>query len=401
MLSKLLLPSTALAPHYRAALLAVRLTFFLNGVLFATWVARTPTIKAQLGLSDGGLAIAFVGLNLGAVLGLRLGGIIAPRVGSRSTLRVVMPLFAVSLSALPLATDLIGLAAAVFVFAVANSVIDVAMNTHAVAVEKRIGRALLSGIHAFHSLGMISGSLLGAFAEHARLPIAAHFSVISVLAAAVATVGTRSLLPSSADAAPSSALGERVDRRRRTHWPARLIVLGALAFCVALAEGAANDWAAVYLHGEAGASTSIAAVGFSAFAASMFLGRLAGDRLVEQFGPVRSFLAGTLVAGLGLGTALLIGGTPAGLVGLALFGFGLSYTLPVTFAASGSVPDIHPTRAIANVSTLGYLGFFTGPALIGFVAEKSGLTIGLAVPVLIVLLASFGASAVRTTRKLP
>jgi hypothetical protein len=146
-------------------------------------------------------------------------------------------------------------------------------------VEQRLHRvreifALLSGIHACHSLGMISGSLLGAAAEHIRLSIAVHFGLSSVIAAVVAVVGTRSLLPSSTDAVPSSALDDRA---------------------------------------------TIAAVGFGIFATSMFLGRLVGDRLVERFGPVRPFPIGTLVAGLGLGTALLIGGTPAGLVGLALF----------------------------------------------------------------------------------
>lgn len=385
----------ALAPRYRTALRSVRLTFFVTGVLFATWAARIPTIKTQLGLSNGELAVAFAGLNLGAVLGLQVGSVITSRFGSRGALRVTMPLFAVSLSGLLLATGLTGLTTAVFIFAVANSVADIAMNAHGVAIERGTRRALLSGVHAWHSLGMASGSLVGAAAEHGRLPIAGHFVGITVSVLVVTAVGTRSLLPSATDVVPGRTADIQVEQRRRTRWPIRLIVLGALAFCVALAEGAANDWAAVYLHDETGASTTIAAVGFGLFAGSMCLGRLAGDRLVGRFGPVRPFLAGTLVAGIGLGVALLLGGVTSGLVGLALFGFGISYTLPVTFSASGFVSELHPTRAIAAVSTLGYLGFFTGPPLIGFVAEGFGLSIALGVPVLVVLLAGIGARAVR------
>ncbi|WP_069164101.1 MFS transporter [Nocardia altamirensis] len=381
----------------RAALWSVRLTFFLTGALFATWAARIPTLKDELGLDDAGLAAAFAGLNIGAVLGLQAGKLVTLRFGSRTTLQVAMPLFAVSLSSLLLARSLLGLIVAVGAFAVLNSVVDIAMNAHGVAIEQVTGRPLLSGIHACHSLGVIGGSLVGAGAEYVGATLASHFVGVSVLVAAAGTIGARRLLPSSIDRRPT--IGTQNGRPTHTwRWPARLIVLGALAFCVALAEGSANDWVAVYLRDETGADTTVAALGFALFAGAMFVGRLAGDRLVTRFGPVLPFAAGTMAAGLGLGAALLIGETIPALVGLVLFGAGISFTLPLTFAASGAVPGISTARAIANVSILGYLGFFTGPVLIGLVAHAHGLTAGLAVPVLIVLLAAMGAGALRPRR---
>ncbi|MGW0251501.1 MFS transporter [Nocardia goodfellowii] len=387
--------ATVMASPVKSALWSVRLMFLLAGMLFATWAARTPTIKDEFGLDDSGLAVAFAGLNVGAVLGLQLGKFCTLRFGSRATLRVATPVFALTLAGLLMAANLRGLAVAVGVFAAANSVVDVAMNAHGVAVEQASDRSLLSGIHAYHSLGMIGGSLLGAAAERAHLALTAHFTGVIVLAVAAATAGTRWLLPSAVDRTSRAASSESHVRRV---WPTRLIVLGLLAFCVALAEGAANDWTPVYLRDETGASTTVAAIGFAVFAGAMFVGRLAGDHLVAHFGRVRPFLAGTLTAGLGLGTALLLGGTVPALIGLALFGFGISFTLPLTFAASGAVAGVAPARAIADVSILGYLGFFTGPVLIGFVAHRYDLTIGLAVPVLFVLLAALGARALRRSR---
>jgi fucose permease len=397
MLTKISFVSPALAPTHRAALYSVRLMFFLNGALFATWASRIPTVKDELGLSDGGLAVAFAGQNLGAVLGLQLGGLITTRFGSRATLRLSMPLFAVSLSSVLLAGDLTGLTAALIVFAVVNSVVDVGMNAHGFSLSRVSGWPLLSGINAYHSLGMISGSLVGVAAEYATLSIAVHFAVVSALVVVLAVSRTRPLLPSSVDAVPRHADDKHAGGPRIGHWPGRLILLGGLAFCVALAEGAANDWAAVYLRDEAGASPPVAAAGFALFVSAMFVGRLIGDRLVARFGPVRPFLAGTLSAAAGIGMALIVGGTAAGLVGLALFGLGLSYTFPVALGASGSVPGIHPSRAIAMISTIGYLGFFTGPTLIGVVAEATDLRLGLTVPVLFLILAAFGARALRGT----
>ncbi|GAB4583192.1 MFS transporter [Nocardia sp. IFM 10818] len=387
-----------LGSDYRPALLSVRLVFLLSGSIFATWAARIPTVKDAFGLDEAGLAIVFAGLNTGAIAGLQLGKFVTLRFGSRATLRFAAPVFALCLPGLLVVPNLIGLTIAAVVFALLNSVVDVAMNAHGVAVEKVSGRALLSGIHAYFSLGLIVGSLLGAAAERADIALVPHFSAMALLAIAVAVWCTSRLLPSTADRLDSADAIEGDGGRR---WPKQLIVLGLLAFCVALAEGAANDWAAVYLRDETHASSTLAAVGFAIFAGAMTIGRLAGDRLVARFGPVRPFLAGTLTAGLGLGAALLFGSTIPALIGLALLGFGISYTLPLTFAASGRVPAIAPARAIANVSILGYLGFFTGPVLIGFVAHRLGLAIGLAVPVAVLLLAALGSRALRAQPQVP
>ncbi|WP_157535116.1 MFS transporter [Nocardia inohanensis] len=274
----------------------------------------------------------------------------------------------------------------------ANSVVDVAMNAHGVLVEKVSGRSLLSGIHAYFSMGLIGGSLAGALAERLGVSLVAHFWVVALLAIAAAVARSGRLLPAAADGPADANAAPAAGRR----WPVRLLVLGLLAFAVALVEGAANDWSAVYLRDETHAGGTTAAVGFAIFAAGMTLGRLAGDRLVARFGRVRPFLAGTVTAGVGFGAALLLGGTVPALIGLALLGFGISYTLPLTFAASGDIPGIPVARAIANVSILGYCGFFTGPVLIGFLAHHWGLSAGLAVPVAIALLAALGARALGT-----
>lgn len=382
----------------RAALWSVRLMFFLTGVLFATWAARTPTIKADLDLDDAGLAIAFAGLNLGAVLGLQLGKIVTLRFGSRATLRTAMPLFALSLSGLLLADNLIALTAAVAVFAVANSVVDIAMNAHGVAVEQVSAQPLLSGIHACHSLGMITGALAGAAAERAHLTLGGHFAAVTIIVAAGAVAGTRRLLPTSVDRLTDVA-SDRHPGPGTWRWPTRLIVLGSLAFCVALAEGAANDWTAVYVHDVTGGTTSVAALGFAVFSGSMFVGRLLGDRLVTVFGSARPYLAATLTAAIGMTAALLIGGTVPALIGFALFGLGISFTLPLTFTAAGTVTGVPTARAIANVSILGYLGFFTGPVLIGFVANTHGLAAAMAIPALFMALAACGTMALRQPGK--
>jgi fucose permease len=144
-----------------------------------------------------------------------------------------------------------------------------------------------------------------------------------------------------------------------------------------------------------GASAALGAVGLGVFMGAVTLGRLAGDRLVSRFGPVRVFRAGALTAGAGFGGALVLGSPPAGLVGLGLLGAGIANALPIAISAGSNAPGEAPATAAARVSTLAYLGSFVGAALIGGLASLFGLPVALGLPTLLVLATAFGARTVR------
>ena len=428
----------------RRARTGVALAFLLNGAIFATWAARVPAVKQDLGLGDGQLAIAFLCLNAGAVVGLQLGPVLVSRRGSRGVLRLALPAFAVTLPLLALAWDLAALAAALVVFAVANSLIDVAMNAHGVVVERGYGRPVLSSLHAMYSLGGMVGAALGALAARLELATSGHFLAVAAAVAALSLAANRLLLPSWVDAAapaapraatlagpraattaaprvgaaalpPGGALGDAArgeappgtatggSGTRRTGalagwlrgWSGRMVALGALGFGLMLAEGSVNDWGAVYLRDAAGSTPGIAAAGVAVFMAAMTAGRLAGDRLAMRLGPVRAFRMGTILGGAGLGGALLAGTPGAGLVVLGLLGAGLSFTLPLALSAAGHLHGDTPAAAtVARVSTIGYLGSFAGPGLIGALAGPLGLPVALALPAVLVAGAALGARAV-------
>src|SRR5215217_8768712 len=138
--------------------------FLVTGIIFATWASRVPAIKGGLDLSDGQFAIALLGLEAGAVLGLQLGGLVVPRTGSRSALIGSLLAFSGALLGPAFAPSLLALAASLFSFAALNSVVDVAMNAQGVAVQRLMGRPVLSGLHAMHSLGGVLGAGAGALA---------------------------------------------------------------------------------------------------------------------------------------------------------------------------------------------------------------------------------------------
>jgi MFS family permease len=136
--------------HARAA---TTLIFFLTGAVIAAWSTRLPAIREGLQLSNGALGVAILGLEAGAIAGLPAGGALVARAGSRAALRAGFVGYPLGLFAVSLAADVAPLAAALAAMAVANSVVDVAMNAQGVELERRYERPLLSGLHAGHSFG--------------------------------------------------------------------------------------------------------------------------------------------------------------------------------------------------------------------------------------------------------
>jgi MFS family permease len=293
----------------RRARIGAAACFLLTGVISASWASRVPAIKDGLGLSDGQFAIALLGLEAGAVLGLQLGGIVVPRTGSRTALIASLLAFLSTLLGPALAPSLLVLAASLFLFAAVNSVVDVAMNAQGVAVQRLMGRPVLSGMHAMHSLGGVLGAGAGALAARLGATPPLHFLVCAVAAVVVGLGAWSLLLPSRVDAKEEQSEGgasyESGLRRWFSGWSVSIAFLGALAFCFTLAEGAGLNWSAVYVTDSLGGTEALGAIGLGVFLGAVTLGRLVGDRLVSRLGPVRVFREGAILAGVGFGGALL------------------------------------------------------------------------------------------------
>lgn len=351
----------------RRARAAATLIFFLTGWVYAAWATRIPAVKQQLDLSAGELGLAIACLEAGAVAGLPAGGALVARAGSRRALWLGFALFPTALFAVALAPGLAVLALALAVMAAATSVVDVAMNAQGVELERRYGRPILSGLHAGHPFGLAAGGVAGTAAAAAGTSVQVHFAAAGGIGVLVATAAVVWLVREPAG-----------DGRRVFVRPSgRLLLIGAIAFCAFLLDDAAYNWSAVHLRSEHGTTAAVAAGAFTLFSVTLAVGRLVGDRLVARFGRARTVQGCGAVAAAG--SALAIGGPAAafGLAGWALLGLGLAALAPTVLGAAARAGDAPPAVALAAVTTVGYLGSFTGPAVIGGIAELTGLSAAL------------------------
>jgi fucose permease len=162
-----------------------------------------------------------------------------------------------------------------------------------------------------------------------------------------------------------------------------VIVLGSIAFADMLCEGAAADWAAVYLHNSLHAAPAVAGLAYAGYALAMLAVRLSGNRLFTRFAAHRLLPLLATLATLGFGAGLVIGRPVSVLLGFALLGAGLGGVVPMILSAAGAVGNVNTGKAVAAVAGCGWGGFVVGPVLIGAIASSTTLRTALfLIPVL-------------------
>jgi predicted MFS family arabinose efflux permease len=344
----------------RAATFSV---FFLNGAMIGTWVGQIPFVQERLDVSKSTIGLALLCMAIGAMIAMPLTGQVLDRRSSAAVTRVAALAY-LPLLALPVfAPSPVLLGAALVLFGAANGAMDVSMNAHGVAVERTLGRPIMSSLHAGWSFGGLAGS--GGVALAVALGIEPR--VEGVIASGVlwlaAVAITRRLGSASAHSEHGSS-GFALPSRG-------VVLIGALCFLVMVTEGAMGDWSGIYLKHDLGAGASAAATGFAGFSLGMALARLAGDEVARRWGSGRLLSAGMGLVTVALGATLLIGDPAVAVVGFALIGVGIANAVPLLFSAAGRVPPSGPS--LAAVFTVGYTGFIVGPPLIGVVADAISL----------------------------
>jgi fucose permease len=382
------------------------------GLTGGVWMARVPSAKSQVHLSDGTLGVALLAVPVGLVLGAALAERLVDRVGSRVLCRICGVGSCVAVVTPGLAHTLPELMAGLFVIGVVGGTLDVAQNAQGVRVEAAYARPVMTSMHAFYSLGAILGSLAGgglAWAGVALLPSLAAVGVVGALIDGTAgpwllagkpSPGTPEVNLSEPSRVPSdkAATGNSQDARRRVR---RLVLaLGVLGVCGLVGEGAAGDWAAVYLKDNLGTSAGFAALGFAAFSVTMTMGRGVGDRLIRRFGVVPVIRVCGLIATAGLALALATPVPAVAIAGFTAFGAGLSIVVPQVFAAGGRADPFRPGSGLARVVGLGYTGMAGGPAIIGLVANNIGLRLALLIPLALAAWIAVAAPALRASETL-
>lgn len=354
----------AYMPRERAAASAL---FCANGYVVGNWAARIPSFKTGLGIDEAALGLMILAFGLGSLAMMPLVGLWIARRGSRAIAVATGLAMAPMLLALTGAPGPWSAAVALALLGGLVGGMDVAMNANAVAVERRMGRAIMSSCHAWWSVGGLIGAASGGLLI-ARLGTTGHGIAVAAATLAVLAAAAPAVL-GDAPAAEAARPGPG-GRGKAGLLPA---LVGVMALFSMIPEGAALDWSALYLRDELGASAEAAGLAFAAFSGTMAIMRFSGDLIRDRFGAVLTLRVSTLVAGAGLLAAGLSDSVLGAAGGFALAGLGIANMVPIAFSAAGGLPGLAPGIGISIVTTMGYSGLLFAPSLIGFIARHTGL----------------------------
>lgn len=357
--------------------LAISLIFLTRGLLLGSWFPRIPGIVGELGISSSLLGLVWFSLAAANIGGFSIAArLIRARgtAGSYLLFALPYPLLFILGAAAP-TIPLFWLT--MLLFGALNGGIDVSTSVQGGIVERATRKPLVSALYGFFSLGALIGSFSSGLVAQAGISSPLQFAVLAVVAVPALGFFRAGLLPDEVRPSTAKASGRR--GLRLSLPPKALLPLGITIIAIGLGEESINNWVALYMRQDLGSSAAIAGFAYTAFSIATFTGRILGDRIIARLGVDRVLSGGSVLAASGIGFGLLVNQPWAMVLGYAVVGAGLSLVVPVTYRRAGEIPGMSPADAVSRVASIGFIGFMSGPILIGFLSDLLSLRVALGV----------------------
>ena len=383
--------------QYSKARIAITTAFIINGSMAGTFYSRIADIKEEFDLSNSALGFALLVVSIGVLVGLGFSGKQSAKRGSAPVTFYATYALGAALLLVGTANNYITLCLTFLVLGACLAIQDVAMNSHAIVLEHEADKRYLSTFHAMFSLGALGGGVVGAWFSQHNIDLMRHVAFIAMLVFLANFCVRNWFLPASLDQHP-------IEGKKKIKKPKLFLIVGLLGLCAAIGEGSAGDWGAILARDTFDATPFVSTLPYICFSAAMVIGRLFGDRAASKYGPMKLIVGGGLIAGLGLGCGLLVGGIGGVIFGWLSTGIGLSIVIPMLFSQAGEIAKTRfdgqfaPSEGVAMVSGIAYFGFLVGPPTLGFLGDAIGLRWAMLVPAALALIMALSSRPVLASK---
>lgn len=352
----------------RASLFVI---FFFQGAGFALLFSRLPVIKDRFALSDTQLSLLTLALPLLAGVATLVTGSLVRRLKSDILLRVAILAEYVALVAVGFSDSLLMLIPGWILMAISFGTVDATMNMKAVALQEKYGRSIVVAFYATYSFAGIAGAFTASASAAAGMSLGVLMAIVSVIAVVVLLATGHWLAVTRVQAAASSGDAGQGASVRVPWGP--VLSIGIVLAATYFIESSAASWGAVYVRDTLKGSDSVAAMAFGFYSAAMLIGRISADVLIRKFGALTVARSSAVVALAGTALVVFAPAPAMAIAGFALAGLGLCVIAPLAFAAAGRI-DAHGV-GVARANSFTYVGFLLGAAVIGPVADMSGMRV--------------------------
>jgi MFS family permease len=343
--------------------IALNTFFFLSGLTFATWASRIPTIKTFFQLNEAELGSLLLAMPISSLIGVPISGWLVTKFDSRKPLLVSFLFFNFSLIWIGYATSVIALLIGICLFSFFMRILNIAINTQSIILQKGYQKPIVGSFHGLWSLGGLVGVAFSTLMVKLNIAMGVHLAGIAFFTSVLIIISYFYTIKSDKSSTGNSIIFGKPDPF--------ILTLGIIIFLAAICEGGMFDWSGVYF--KEVIKEDIFTLGYLSFMACMALSRFFSDKFILRFGVKKTYLFSAITIKIGILLAVIFPVFWLSLLGFCLVGFGTASIFPMTFALAGNSKKYSPGMAISIISTYGILGMFIGPPLIGYLAHSFGL----------------------------
>lgn len=339
--------------------------FFLSGICFSTWTSRIPTIKTFFDFNDAELGTVLLFMPISSLVGLPLSGWLVSRFDSRQPMTVGLIFLAISLAFIGWAPTTFLLICGVSLFAFSMRIMNIAVNTQSLTLQKKFERKINGTFHGLWSTGGIVGVGISTVFVGFHVPMVIHLSIVAILAIAAALYSYPHLLKHDKATTGNKLIISKPDPY--------IVYLGLLVFFAAICEGGMFDWNGVYF--KEVVHEDLFTLGYLIFMICMAVSRFASDSFMDQFGMPKTYIISATLIMTGIAMAVVFPYFWPSMIGFCLVGLGTAAIIPMTFLLAGSSKKYSAGVTISIIATYSIVGMLIGPPMIGYVAHALSLRI--------------------------
>lgn len=344
--------------------------FFISGVVSATWASRIPEIQQKFGLNDAEWGAMLFAISIGLVAGLSVASWLIEKYTSSRIMTISSVIYLVLLCLLALAPNVLLMIVSLFLFGVVRNITNLSLNTNSVEVQRVFKKPVVARFHGIWSLACLAAAALGTLFINLDVEPYLHFLVVAAVATVIIVMFRR-----RSNKQKEVLPGKKPFFIRPTKY---LLLLGLIALCSMLCEGVMFDWSVNYYVKVVNPDKAFLTAGYTAFIITMSAGRFVGDRLIELLGPIKLLIISGFVVMVGLLVVAVFPQLVTATIGFLLIGAGVSVIVPMLFSLAGRTDAMPANYAIASVTLIGYIGFVTGPLIVGGLTEAFGMRMAFA-----------------------
>ena len=344
---------------------ACKALFFSISFFVGLWTVRIPDIKDQIGTDYQGMSFLFVIFSLGSISTM----VIAPKViqnfSSKSIGLLTGSVISLLWILIPFVSSFYQMAILSFIFGSSYGVIEIVLNLQATSLEKKYQKPIMSGIHAFWSIGLLAGSFATSVFLEYKISLLINSLVFIGLIFPLIFFGSLTLKNANTSQQSFSAIFFK--------WPKIVLILIIFSTTCVFLEGGTDSWGALYMRDYLlanGFNIGIAAIAFNG---AMVLGRLTGDNLKSIFG-IYNFLFISIVLSL-IGSIIIFISSSIfiSILGFILAGFGVSSVVPICYTLVSRIDNLDQTVGVTLITIAVYGNFTIAPPLLGYTANLLGV----------------------------